>query len=100
MALAASLHVDPGICTDLAVTREAAGGRRSGASSHCECDGSTEERRKALHDPPDVRGDESVEEIDKILAARCKLLTFVAPVILARSRSCAVPWDHDWVKGI
>ena len=88
------LHVDPGMCNDLAFTREA-GGKRSGAATHCECDGPTEVRRKALHDPPDIRGDESVEEIDKILAKRCTPITWRRSFMYGH----AVPWDHDWSKG-
>ena len=88
------LHVSPDLCTDMAFTREA-GGQRMSAATHCVgCDGDTEKRRNALHEPPVVRGDETDEEIDKILN-KCELMTWRTKYMLGH----VVPWDFDWSKG-
>ena len=84
--------VDFAVTLDLSAMRSIAN-RTKGCATHCECDtGDSNERCGALHDWPEVQGNEKWYAMKRLLSSKCKLLTKERRMSLSHFvRPC-----HDW----
>ena len=88
----AQYDIDFAATLDLSAMRSISN-RAKGCASHCECDdGDPALRNQALHDWPDVNGDESWPAIKRLLSARCKILTKERRMRISHF----VRPGHDW----